>query len=646
MVLPHDPSAIRSTSGSPSRPAAIFRESHHASSVTAPISAQFMRPAVDENILKGIESSNVYASGDLLLDTNEVSTVSSMWDWDFDAGRMEQLSAGYLPVVSRQHISTVPIYQRDTNHRIGGLYSQMNLVSWQNELSYENDRNLFDYLSFGIQNGFYIVNPDDQIDEYLCDNYPSVLKGEAFDFVNRLILEELDQGKFVIEEGVPHCVHAIGAVPKGDGTFRPITDCKRPLGSSINNYMSEVVAPFSYKSLDDVVSLLTPGDFMATVDISSAYRSISVHPDHWQYQGLLWNVNGVDTFLKDTRICFGLANAPFLFTHVSNFVVRCLQRRGDYRMINYLDDFIVIGKDFNSCQQAQMELISLLISLGFQISWKKCSSPSTLTRYLGIDVTMSLPKDKLSKLHSELLFFKDRRRATKHQLQRLCRILSHCAKVVKGARTFSRRVIDLLKGLSEGNPRVSLTYEFCQDLEWWSRFASTFNGISYCIEYNYGQGPEMFTDASFSGYGFVSGSDWLAGHFCSEHYPACVTVLNGNHHHWENVYVKDHNINVLELLPVYLGLQRSAPKWVGLHIVCRTDNTQVMYCLNKGVSTNKEAMALLREIFWLCVSHDIHLTSRHISGMDNTVADWLSRITTESSISKLREFRLCCSGYG
>ena len=108
----------------------------------------------------------------------------------------------------------------------------------------------------------------------------------------------------------PHCVHSIRAIPKGDGTFRPITDCKGPLGNSINNIMSEIVAPFTYNTLDDVTALLSPGDFIASIDISSAYRSISVHPDHWKYQGIFWEIDGKDAHLMDTHICFSLSNAP------------------------------------------------------------------------------------------------------------------------------------------------------------------------------------------------------------------------------------------------------------------------------------------------------------------------------------------------
>ena len=47
---------------------------------------------------------------------------------------------------------------------------------------------------------------------------------------------------------------------------------------------------------------------------------------------------------------------------------------------------------------------------------------------------------------------------------------------------FSRRIMDLLKGLSDGNPRVRITDDFTLDLEWWRQFSSTFNGKAQLIQ--------------------------------------------------------------------------------------------------------------------------------------------------------------------
>lgn len=101
-----------------------------------------------------------------------------------------------------------------------------------------------------------------------------------------------------------------------------------------------------------------------------------------------------------------------------------MARKGFPHVFSYLDDFLVLGDSLENCQLAQMTLIRLLISLGFYINWKKCSSPSQKCKYLeiwidSVEMKLSLPQEKPDKFHSELLFFEGKNRATKKQLQRL-----------------------------------------------------------------------------------------------------------------------------------------------------------------------------------------------------------------------------------
>ena len=152
-------------------------------------------------------------------------------------------------------------------------------------------------------------------------------------------------------------------------------------------------------------------------------------------------------------------------------MVRTMARMGYHNVISYLDDFIVLEPTQERCARAQSILCQLLGTLGFQVAWEKCTSPSTRVQYLGIDfdsvsMTFSLPRDKVEKLFIELKFFENKTKATKRQLQSLCGILSHADKVIRGGRVFSRRIIDFLKDLPAGNPRIHITQEFVLDMEW------------------------------------------------------------------------------------------------------------------------------------------------------------------------------------
>ena len=551
------------------------------------------------------------------------------------------------PSILMQCPSSVRLQPR---HYIGGCQSQMNIHSWEYYLKFEENLYVLQYLLDGITNGFAIVDAGDKVSSYYCDNYSSVLTGDAYKFVDKLISSEISEGKYVEASSIPHCVHALGAIPKQDGSYRPITDCRRPEGVSINNHMNTTFKTFNYITLDQVAANVIPGCYMAIVDISAAYRSVSIRDDQWTYQGVMWlDGGGLLRPLWDARLSFGLRCAPYIFTEISNFISSTMEKLGYSCVANYLDDFLVFGTTFQDCQEAQMALISLLGELGFYVSWKKCASPATSIRYLGIiidsmSMCLSLPEDKLEKLKHELEFFSTRTRASKKQIQRLCGIIAHCSKVIRGGRKFSRRIIDLLAGLTEDNPRIRLSEEFKLDLNWWIEFAKDFNGQEFIISPNDGHGAVFATDSSLKGYGVVTEDDWMAGYFNSVDIPQGIQSLDASHEHWDNIVVDDvSNINYLELVPIWLALRRYSYHWKDSHLLCLSDNTQVVAMLKNGHSTNKMCMVLLRRIFWICAKNNIYVTSKHIAGKLNVMPDVLSRLGDTYAVSDLAKYSICCS---
>lgn len=562
----------------------------------------------------------------------------------FDVSSGFDRYTNYAPL---QLFADLPVcVSKDRNHYVNECGSQFIVPAWDYELSFENDCNLCDYISFGVRNGFLIVDNPNDIPSYEGKNYNSALKSPVFDCIDKIITKEIAEGKLQLGTDKPQCIHGIGAVPKKGGKWRPITDCRQPLGQSINCHMSSTFREFSYATVDQVVESVSPNIYMASVDISAAYRSVMIHPDHWKLQGLSWEVQGVQRYLYDTRICFGLRCAPYIFTQISNFVLRCLKRRGFIKAIVYLDDYLVFGESREECAAAQNMLISILRSLGFEIAWDKCVGPTQSITYLGVEfdssqMSVSLPHAKMAKLHKELEFFRNKYRATVHQIQRLCGVLAHCSKVIKGGRTFSRRIIDLLKGLPPRNKRIRLSDEFIHDLCWWREFSAKFNGRNLMTKYNFGQGPWFCTDSCMGGYGLWSGSDWQAGYFNVSISPD-THEIDADHNHWMNVHVEEESSNI----PVWLGVRRFAGIWANFHVVCYTDNANVMTMINKGISSNKTCMCIIRDLFWICASSNIHLTARHIAGKDNVIADVLSRIVHTNDMSVINEFRLCCSDRG
>ena len=293
-----------------------------------------------------------------------------------------------------------------------------------------------DYIIEGLTEGFSLVTPSDIIiPQYDAHNYGSAEQDSSKSLLDKLFEAEIQEGKISRVMEKPHCIHAIGAVPKKSGAdaLRPITDCSRPFDSCLNSHMDYPKQKF--KSIDDVCNLMSPGCYFASVDISRAYRAVPVLPGHRRYQGFRWMFGRLDRekydYFIDNFLVFGLSCAPGIFARISDVICRMMGRRGYYNIVNYLDDYCVVSADREECSRAQLTLIHLLISLGFGVSWSKVCGPSQELTFLGITLDSTvmearLPPDKLRKLRNILVDFTDRNRATKKELSSLAGILSFC----------------------------------------------------------------------------------------------------------------------------------------------------------------------------------------------------------------------------
>ena len=225
----------------------------------------------------------------------------------------------------------------DEPHSIGNVTSQLHPAGWIQELYHgevwDPDSH---FILDGVLHGFKIVDTDAKIDSYFNKNYRSATCQEHRFLLQDLLNEEIESGN--LSSSQPVCVHSLGVIVKPSGGIRPITDCKRPLNSSVNNFMTETFSTFQYKSCDDAMSLISQGCWMACVDLQSAYRSVAIHPSHRKFCGLSWNFGNGERFMTDNFLSFGQRCAPFILNRLTDFISRNMHLRG-YNCINYLDDF-------------------------------------------------------------------------------------------------------------------------------------------------------------------------------------------------------------------------------------------------------------------------------------------------------------------
>jgi hypothetical protein len=111
---------------------------------------------------------------------------------------------------------------------------------------------------------------------------------------------------------------------------------------------------------------------------------------------------------------------------------------------------------------------------------------------------------------------------------------------------------------------------------------------------------------------------------------------------WDHPEVLGSHINIFELKTVLESAKRWGPRWAGLHIQVRSDNTATVAAINKGTSRSEDLLSFVHELFWLSVKFNFKLSARHISGQCNVLADRLSRL---DSVSEAHDARLILTNF-
>ena len=79
-----------------------------------------------------------------------------------------------------------------------------------------------------------------------------------------------------------------------------------------------------------------------------------------------------------------------------------------------------------------------------------------------------------------------------------------------------------------------------------------------------------------------------------------------------------------QMVPVVISAAIWGKKWMRCGVLVRSDNMAV-HCLVSGMARDRLLMHLLHCLQFVTATHQIGIEARHVCGVDNTVADTLSR---------------------
>ena len=124
----------------------------------------------------------------------------------------------------------------------------------------------------------------------------------------------------------------------------------------------------------------------------------------------------------------------------------------------------------------------------------------------------------------------------------------------------------------------------------------------------------FYTDASKTvGFGGYSQQSWM-------------------HEKWNSSFIKeeDPSIEFLELYAVTVGVLLWIDRFKDKSIVLFCDNISTVHMINASSSSCRQCMKLIRIIVLQGLIHNVKIGAKHVKGLSNELADFLSRDKLES----------------
>ena len=193
---------------------------------------------------------------------------------------------------------------------------------------------------------------------------------------------DLEIKKLLAKGVIKKCEHETGEYispifirQKLDGSCRLILNLK-----NLNEDMPYI--HFKMETLQSVLSLITPGCYLVSLDLKDAYYSVPIHPDHIKFLTFIWK-NKLHKFLVLPN---GLCCGPRKFTKLMKPPIATLRLDGHIIAI-YIDDLINVALTFDECVENVITSIKLLNFLGFIIHPNKSIFlPKQEITFLGFNI--------------------------------------------------------------------------------------------------------------------------------------------------------------------------------------------------------------------------------------------------------------------
>ena len=392
---------------------------------------------------------------------------------------------------------------------------------------------------------------------------------------------------------------------KKDGTsLRIILNIKK-LNKQLNT------EKFKMSNIMSALNLITPGCYLGSIDLVSAYYAVPIHSIHRKYFKFFWD----NTLYQFNVMCNGLCQAPFIFNKLTKPIFGTLHDYG-HLSTSYLDDSLLIGLNENECYNNIKDTVKLFINLGFNVhAEKSVLTPVQTIEYLGHIINSKNMSVELTNKRKERLLEACHEALTSkvihiRVLARLIGLMVSSFVAIPYGKLFYRE-LDKIKSEAlhlcyNWEQTVELNKECFKEINWWIDNVNTVTPIR--------QGnPNLIitSDASTTGYGAVCDNKTANGIWSDEE--------------------KLNHINVLELKGAFFALKMFASEEFNKHILLRLDNTTAVNVINNlGTCKAPHIQKLCKKLFTWAIHRKLWITATYIPSKSNE-ADAPSRLKVSES---------------
>lgn len=400
----------------------------------------------------------------------------------------------------------------------------------------------------------------------------------------------------------PAVISPLGVAPKKNGKKRLVIDLRW-----LNTHLD--CPSFKLEGIDKVAELASSGDYMVTGDLKDGYFHVAILPEHRTYLGFEWE----GRLFHYNVLPFGLSFAPLVFTKILRPIVEHFRLLG-IRIIFYIDDFLIISATLEGSLRERDLVLDTLRALGWYISVEKSSLvPEQQKQYLGFVVVTSgespcvkVPGDKLRKVRHDVARLLKLAEAGPVSSKKVASVVGYCCSLTRAvipARMYLRDVYRCLGGSGRREQLISLSPAALDNLRWWKDHLADWNGktlLPLPID------RTLTTDASEFGWG---------GHLDN------ILLARGSF----DRTLRQSSSNKRELTAVLYSLRSFASNLQERSVLLLSDNSTVVAHVNNFGGRAASLDQISKQIHLFCAEKKISIRAKHIRGLDNVLADKLSR---------------------